>query len=44
LTAALSSIDALIFAGDVEEYNPSIRAQVLTHFAILNPVIVSKAE
>jgi acetate kinase len=42
LTAALSSIDALIFTGGIGENNPSIRAQVLTHLAILNPVIDSK--
>jgi acetate kinase len=42
LTAALSSIDALIFTRGIGENNASIRAQVLTHFAILNPVIDSK--
>jgi Acetate kinase len=42
LTAALSSIDALIFTGGIGENNASIRAQVLTHLAILNPVIDSK--
>ena len=42
LTAALSSIDALIFTGGIGENNASIRAQVLTHLAILNPEIDSK--
>ena len=42
LAAALSSIDALIFTGGIGENNASIRAQVLTHLAILNPVIDSK--
>ena len=42
LTAALSSIDALIFTGGIGENNPSIRAQVLKHLAILNPVIDPK--
>ena len=42
LTAALSSIDALIFTGGIGENNPLIRAQVLTHLAILSPMIDSK--
>ena len=42
LTAALSAIDALIFTGGIGENNASIRAQVLTHLAILNPVIDSR--
>ena len=42
LTAALSSIDALIFTGGIGENNASIRAQEPTHLAILNPVIDSK--
>ena len=42
LTAALSSIDALIFTGGIGENNPSIRAQVLTLLAIPHPMIDSK--
>jgi acetate kinase len=42
LSAALSSIDALIFTGGIGENNAAIRAQVLTHLAILHPEIDPK--
>ena len=37
LAAALSSIDAFIFTGGIGENSAAIRAQVLTHLAILRP-------
>jgi acetate kinase len=37
LAAALSSIDALIFTGGIGENSAAVRAQVLTHLAILHP-------
>jgi acetate kinase len=39
LTAALSSIDALIFTGGSGRTTRRSGAQVLTHLAILNPVL-----
>ncbi len=41
ISAALSSIDAVIFTGGIGENNASIRAQVLSHLAILHPEIDS---
>ena len=40
LEAALTSIDALIFKGDIGENNAAIRAQVLTHLTILHPELI----
>jgi acetate kinase len=37
LAAALSSIDALIFTGGIGENSAAVRAQTLTHLAILGP-------
>jgi len=37
LAAALSSIDALIFTGGIGENSAAVRAQTLTHLAILHP-------
>jgi acetate kinase len=37
LTAALSSIDALIFTGGIGENSAEVRALTLTHLAILHP-------
>jgi acetate kinase len=42
LAAALTSIDALIFTGGIGENNAAIRAQVLTHLAILHPELDQK--
>lgn len=42
LAASLSSIDALIFTGGIGENNAFIRAKVLGHLALLNPVIDPK--
>ena len=42
LAAALSSIDALIFTGGIGENSAAIRAQVLTHLAILHPELDQK--
>ncbi len=42
LAAALSSIDALIFTGGIGENSAAIRAQVLTHLAILHPELDEK--
>jgi acetate kinase len=42
LAAALSSIDALIFTGGIGENSASVRAQTLTHLAILRPELDEK--
>jgi acetate kinase len=42
LTAALSSIDALIFTGGIGENSAAVRAQTLTHLAILHPELDQK--
>ncbi len=42
LAAALSSIDALIFTGGIGENSAAVRAQVLTHLAILHPQLDQK--
>ena len=42
LAAALSSIDALIFTGGIGENSPAVRAQTLTHLAILHPELDQK--
>ena len=42
LAAALSSIDAFIFTGGIGENSAAIRAQVLTHLAILRPELDPK--
>jgi acetate kinase len=39
LAASLSSIDAVIFTGGIGENSAPIRAQVLTHLAILHPAL-----
>jgi acetate kinase len=39
LSAALSSIDALIFTGGIGENNAAIRARVLAHLQILKPEV-----
>jgi len=42
LAASLSSIDAVIFTGGIGENSAPIRAQVLTHLAILHPALDEK--
>jgi acetate kinase len=42
LAAALSSIDALIFTGGIGENSAAVRAQTLTHLAILHPELDQK--
>jgi acetate kinase len=42
LAAALSSIDALIFTGGIGENSAAVRAQTLTHLAILRPELDQK--
>jgi acetate kinase len=42
LAAALSSIDALIFTGGIGENSAVVRAQTLTHLAILHPELDEK--
>jgi acetate kinase len=42
LAAALSSIDAFIFTGGIGENSAAVRAQVLTHLAILHPELDQK--
>jgi acetate kinase len=42
LAAALSSIDALIFTGGIGENSAAVRAQVMTHLAILHPQLDQK--
>jgi acetate kinase len=42
LAAALSAIDALIFTGGIGENNAAIRAQTLSHLAILHPELDQK--
>ena len=42
LAAGLSSIDALIFTGGIGENSAAVRAQTLTHLAILHPELDQK--
>jgi acetate kinase len=42
LAAALTAIDALIFTGGIGENSAAVRAQVLTHLAILHPELDQK--
>jgi acetate kinase len=42
LAAALTSIDALIFTGGIGENSATVRAQTLTHLAILHPQLDQK--
>src|SRR6202035_317992 len=42
LAAAVPSIDALIFTGGIGENSAAVRAQTLTHLAILHPELDQK--